>query len=440
MNVLALKNFSWMSFGQVFINILRAFVIIAIARYVGVENYGALSFAIVASSIAKISTTLGMQNIIIRGVLERTKPKNFLFNAFLLQVFSAFVFFILVIVITGMYIDDHITKVLIYIFSISILFQPFQVIAYYFEAKLEQRFVTMSLISATVIGSVLKFLLIYFEQGIEIISSIYLLEYLISAFVLCYYYFSKRNLEFLRFDLTIVKNIIKDSWPYFFGAFAVMLYTYTDIVMIRHFLTLSDVGSYSVAARIADMWHIIPISIASTALPFLFKEINISADKEYKNAFNFQFLHNIMVYLSLIWILCIYLIGDGAILFLFGEEYKDATKVILLFSFISLFYALGIASSKWYLLMGLQKLTLYRNLFGAIVNILLNINLIPKYGILGAAYGTLISYIAANYLYDFFNPKTRILFTIKTKSILLMFLLRDFRLFLKFINSKLRQN
>ena len=90
--------------------------------------------------------------------------------------------------------------------------------------------------------------------------------------------------------------------------------------------------------------------------------------------------------------------------------------------------------------MGLQKLTLYRNLFGAIVNILLNINLIPKYGILGAAYGTLISYIAANYLYDFFNPKTRILFTIKTKSILLMFLLRDFRLFLKFINSKLRQN
>mgnify|MGYP000241727727 CR=1 FL=1 len=87
------------------------------------------------------------------------------------------------------------------------------------------------------------------------------------------------------------------------------------------------------------------------------------------------------------------------------------------FSVISLFYGLGLASSKWYLIHGLQVYTLWRNLLGAVANIGLNIILIPSFGLHGAVYGTLISFIIANYLFDAINKKTRPLFLLKTRSL-----------------------
>ncbi len=71
---------------------------------------------------------------------------------------------------------------------------------------------------------------------------------------------------------------------------------------------------------------------------------------------------------------------------------------------------IGLASGRWYLTENLQMLALNRALLGAVVNILANLLLIPEYGIVGAAMGTVLSQMAASYLFDFFTPRREILF------------------------------
>ena len=102
---------------------------------------------------------------------------------------------------------------------------------------------------------------------------------------------------------------------------------------------------------------------------------------------------------------------------LFGKEYMEAHIVLSIHIIGGNICFSAIASSKWFIIEGLQIMTLRRTTAGAIINIILNIILIPIYGIVGAAIATVISQIIASYLFnliilgleDFFSYKQRLL-------------------------------
>ena len=78
-----------------------------------------------------------------------------------------------------------------------------------------------------------------------------------------------------------------------------------------------------------------------------------------------------------------------------GAAYSEAGVVLAIYVWAGVFVFLGVASSKWLLLGGYQKVMLYRTLFGALINIQANWLLIPLLGIRGAALATVISYFIA---------------------------------------------
>ena len=83
------------------------------------------------------------------------------------------------------------------------------------------------------------------------------------------------------------------------------------------------------------------------------------------------------------------------------------------------FVFLGVASGKWFMAENLQIFSTINTTIGAVVNIGLNYILIPKIGIEGAAWATLISYFIAAYLCLAFWKKTRINFIYLSKTMLI---------------------
>jgi Na+-driven multidrug efflux pump len=81
------------------------------------------------------------------------------------------------------------------------------------------------------------------------------------------------------------------------------------------------------------------------------------------------------------------------------------------------FVFLGVASGKWLLIENYTKISFHRSLVGAIVNVLLNLLLIPAAGIVGAAAATLLSQFTAAFLYDAFDPRTQATFGMKCKAV-----------------------
>jgi len=128
-------------------------------------------------------------------------------------------------------------------------------------------------------------------------------------------------------------------------------------------------------------------------------------------------LHSLLTWIALCIILPMALFSDKIVSLLYGKVYNQSSQALTVLIWSVIFVFLGNASKRWFLAENLQHLLFVRTFLGLIINILLNIVLIPAYGIKGAAIATLISYAFTYYVSYLFNPKLRFLLILTTKSL-----------------------
>jgi len=103
----------------------------------------------------------------------------------------------------------------------------------------------------------------------------------------------------------------------------------------------------------------------------------------------------------------------------YGESYSDSAIILSIHIWTGVFFFLGMGGSRFYIIENLQRLHFRRTLLGAILNVVLNFLLIPRYGGVGAAIGILITQFFVSYFVELFSKETRIMFLLKSKSFLL---------------------
>jgi O-antigen/teichoic acid export membrane protein len=236
------------------------------------------------------------------------------------------------------------------------------------------------------------------------------------------YRYQKLGSFYWHFDIPIAKQLLKDSWPLIFSGLVVMIYMRIDQVMIKEMLGEREVGLYSAAVRLSEVWYFIPIIVTSSLFPAI-----VSAKKESEKLYytRLQRLFTTLVWMAIVVAVATTFLSDWLVALLYGEAYKETGRVLMLNIWTGLFVSLGVASSSWLTNENLQQLALYRTLSGAISNIILNFLLIPIYGIGGAAIATLISYMAAALIFDIFHKKTRRLFIMKIETVLFKGLINE---------------
>jgi PST family polysaccharide transporter len=182
--------------------------------------------------------------------------------------------------------------------------------------------------------------------------------------------------------------------------------------MIGQMLGDERLGVYSAAVRLTEVWYFIPVAITSSVFPAI-----VSAKKtgEAKYYDSLEQLYLLMVWLALGVAIPITVFAEPIVELVFGPEYRDGATVLAIQCWSGLFIFAGLVSNHWYLLENLSHYTLYRHLLGAGMNIAINLVLIPRYGIDGAAIATLITQFITSYMFDLLNRPTKILFRIKSR-------------------------
>jgi len=103
-------------------------------------------------------------------------------------------------------------------------------------------------------------------------------------------------------------------------------------------------------------------------------------------------VYNLMSALSISVATIVTIFADGLVNLIFGQSYEAAGAVLVMHVWAAVAVSLGVASSQYLIVENLQKISMYRTTIGLMCNLGLNLLLIPKYGALGAAVATLISY------------------------------------------------
>ncbi|NDV42143.1 flippase [Flagellimonas sediminis] len=391
-----ISNVGWLFFDKGYGAILTLFVYSWIANYFGKQIFGVWNYLMAFSSIIPAISSFGMNFIIVKLIKERPILRTLtIINAMAIRLLGGLItaaLFIIIYVMVGINIERD------YLLAVGILFLSqiilnINVFVYDNEAQLQNRDTVLSRNIALTLGSAARILCIQFNLTIIYFALTFILEYAIFLYVS--YWISNIKIGSLRIKLNraVSNELFVKGLPLMLSAMVVILYLKVDQVLIGYFMDNASVGIYSAASRITEMVYAVPVIISSVFFPRI---IEIKNRKEQREVM-LKKLYGIVTLICFLTSLLIYFFSDNIIELIFGPVYENSSEVLKIYAWSLVFMGWQVSSSKFLLVIERNDLIFIRGLIGLIVNISLNIVLIPEYGLKGAAIATLISYFMASY-------------------------------------------
>lgn len=419
-------NTSWLMAEKIFRIAVALSVGIYVARYLGPERFGVLNYTMSVVVLFSALSSLGLNGILVRELVNFPKKRDeFLGTAFILKLAGSGLVLILLSITLYFMGDDRQSNLMIFIIAAGLIFQSFNVIQFYFEAKVLSKYFVFAQFVSLISVSIAKLVFIWLGLPLIYFALAVLIESLVLAIGQSVVYF-KQKLDIFnwQFKLKTATGLLKVSWPLILSAIAISLYMRIDQVMIKHMLNSEAVGQYAAAVKLSEAFYFVPIVVCGSLFPAV-----INAKKQNKKLYyaRLQYLYDLMAWLAIPIILVMTFSADFIVEFLYGVHFSKASSVLVIHIWATLFVFLGVASGKWFLAENLQYYSFLYKILGAGLNIILNLILITRIGIIGAAWATIISYGCAAYLLNFAHTKTRNNFYRLTRTFNIFRIVKTFR-------------
>ena len=412
------KNTSWLFVEKILRLLISLIVTILVVRYLGPEQFGLLSYAISFYGLFTAISILGLESISIRELVKYPERRdNILGSVFLLRLVGGIVTIILIALTLFISGEPTDISILILIISTSAIFQSLSVIDYYFRAEVKAKYSVYVMTASVLFISSIKILLIILEAPLIYFAIVFSVEFFAAAtgFLLVYKH-NKLKIINWKFRKETAVNLLKDSWPLILSGLVIAIYTKIDQVMIKNMLDSKELGYYAAAVRLSEAWYFIPVALTNSIFPAIINAKNVS-DKFYFN--RMQKLYDILAWMGISIAVPVSIFSSDIINILFGSEFQSAAPVLTIYIWAGVAVFLGVASSQYLITENFTKLSFFRTFIGMIFNVILNLILIPKYGIVGAAVATLVSYSVATFSLIFIS-KTSLQIKMMLKSIFLI--------------------
>lgn len=384
------KNFTWLIFGKIVRLMISLLVSLATARYLGPSNYGLINYGLMYGSFFTSFCTLGITSIIIKDFNDNPEEQGITIGStiWIREIASIIAVAIIILIVSCVDKGEKITIVVVALCSISLLFQPFDTINYWFQYKYESKVIVG-------ISSIAYFCMAVYKITLLVLNKEIYWFALSSAVDTCVVMplmliaYRKYQGPRLKVSLYKVKKMLWNSYHFILSGLMVSVYAYTDRFMLKRMFDETIVGYYSVSYSICMMWTFVLQAIIDVMYPtiMILSENNEKFEKKNRQ------LYAIVFYISFAVSLFIYIFGGQIIFILYGDKYMPAVNSLKIMTWHTAFSYLGVARNAWIVSNGKQKYLKYMYAVAMLMNIYLNWLLIPNMGASGAAAASLVTQI-----------------------------------------------
>lgn len=412
-------NIAWLFGDKVFLLLVNFLVAALVARHLGPEQFGQLSYVVSIVALFAVSAHAGLGGIVVKRYVEgEWSPQVVAASSLFLKLSSGIVGYLLLVVVA--YFSSGWGEEFMYlvIAGLVITLQPLSVFDFWFQSQVKSKYVSVSNMSSLVLSAAAKVLFVYLGFSVLPFVLANLLQYLAYS-LLVYAFFkkvSKLKLSRADVDFGLSLDFLRNSWPVFLGSIFAMVYLKIDQVMLKWMIGPAEVGIYSVGAQLSELWYFIPAAILASYFP---KLVQLKSGNRGQYVKCYQVLLDCLLSVAVAVAVFMTLFADIFIHAFWGDEYAASVSVLTIHIWAGVFVFMRTVFSKWILVEGALIFSLVTQGLGAIINVALNLYFIPASGAEGAAYATLISYGLASYASLFFYAKTREFFYWMTKSFFL---------------------
>jgi polysaccharide transporter, PST family len=388
-----------------------------VARYLGTEQFGLLSYAGAFVALFSTIATLGLPPLVVRTITDSPEQRSeILGTTFWLQLLGGTA--TLVLSVGTMFVlrhDDRIMLSLVAMFAASTIFQAFETIDLWFQSCVQSKYTVIAKNTAFLIIAVVKVVLITFKAPLLAFAAAMLAEVMVGMLgLIILYHYQGHSIRAWRWSGILAQKLLKESWPLILSGLSIIIYMRVDQIMLGQLVGDQMVGVYSAATRISEVWYFVPGAIASSVSPGIY-----AAKKAGDESLYYRRIGQSLRVVSLIAIAIVVpmtFLSSTIVTGLFGREYAAAGPILAIHIWAAWFVFTGIGTSTWFIAEGLSHLSFQRTLVGAVINIGLNFVLIPQYGGIGAAIATVISQAFASFLANAFHPATKRIFWVQLQS------------------------
>ena len=393
----AVGNSGWLMLDKGLRLVLGLVIGIWMARALGPVKFGQFNYALAFVALFSSIASLGLDGVLVRNLVNAPEAANQTLGSALLLKLAGSLLAVFLCVASIMLVNpgDHGMQILVAVISLGMIFQAFDVIDFWFQSRVVSKYAVIARLPSLLVFSGVRVILILGGLSLTLFAWAQTLEILFAAIgLLVVYHYLGGHITEWRPAYTQMLALIRECWPLIFAGLSVMLYMKVDIVMLGKMSGDRSAGIYSAATRLSEGFYFIPMIIASSVAPMLLRARARNREQYQQGLLK---LYIFMVRVSLAIAVPLAVVSPLLIEVLFGNEFSESSTVLRVHVWASIAVFLGVASSLYLTNEGLQKLSLYRTLAGLVINILLNLLLIPAYGAVGAALATLCSYFVATF-------------------------------------------
>ena len=363
-----------------------------VSRILGANGIGIVSSIQNFSTYFMMVAALGIPSYGVRAIAQskfNKEKSNLVFTElFILNLLSTLICVVLYFLFINFIIEIEFDKRLYYIFSSLVIFNIFN-IEWVYQGFEEYSYITIRNFTIKLLS--LFMLFIFVRNQNDIIGY---------SLILCFgtvgnYILNMINVKkFVWFDFKEIdiKKHIEPVFTFFGSVLAIEIYSLLDITMLTYFSNPTCVGYYSNSTKIVKTIAGTVTAISAVLLPRL-SQYFIEKNNEKVKEVSLKFL-DLTYLLTVPCMIGLFLLADQIVLCLLGENFIPSIMTIRILSFLILFMPLsGGVFCQLLLTSGREKKYLCSVLIGAVVNVILNLILIPKFLQNGAAFASVISEI-----------------------------------------------
>ena len=388
-------NMRWLVSGRILQMAIALVINMITARYLGVNNYGIINYIASYVSFFTPICSLGLESIIIKELVDKPDHQGETIGTAMGMRMISSVFSMIAIMLFLLFVDRGNVMMLgvALLQSMILVFNTADLFEFWYQSRLESKVSVTVRTVGYLITAVYKIAILVFQKSIYWFAFTNTLDMII-AFVLLNFAYRKSGGQKLTFNFATGKKMLKISYNFIISGLMVAVYAQMDKIMLGQMLDTYTVGLYSVGIYICSLWNFIPDAMIASLRP------GIMATKKVNEETYIRKLKQ--MYALIIWISILYAVGvcvfsKYIILILYGKDFLGARAPLMIAVWYCGFSLLGSARDVWIICEGHQKYSKWFALIGAMTNLILNLLLIPKIGMIGAAIATLTTQIMTGF-------------------------------------------
>ena len=373
---------------------------IVLAKYFGPEQYGKYQYVISISILFLILINFGYSRVIVKEInSKRFEISPIIISLISLKLIGSAIILILGFFSLKLFYEHHLEYLFILILA-SYILSSFS-LKLFFESRNENLYILIANIFSSITSLILKIYLVIIQADINLFGFSFILDIIMSNSILLFFFFKfKHSLKF-EINSNLIKLIFNQSYPFALSTISGTLYFYVDRIMLGSFGEFSELGAYTIYILFFSYGSVISSSLSTVVMPKLIRLFNTNKKKYYfylTNFLSFNFIF--MIIISIFYIIFL----ETIIQIIYGQNFKLNKILIYFLAFSSIVNAGTLFFADYLLLNDKSILITYTRIITLLINVLLNYNLIPLYGIYGAALSSFVTTLIFSIFINFFNP------------------------------------